>query len=356
MPRSACTISQAVDEFIALKTASGSAATGLSYRHILSHLIRSVGPDLGVRSLTPQHIERHLLTGKKARRAVLSPSTYNKERALIKNFGAFLVDRGYTSHNLCSQVKNVKVQPRDRLRLTVEQLDVALECQTHPRDRMTMALVMYTALRASDLAQIRLGDVDLINGNITVTLQKTGLHEVLGIMEELDTEIRRWMVWYQHRTGVAVLPSTWYLLPHKEKPAVMAAPITAETALAVPLEPTRAASYVSLLRSVKRALKVLGLEANYEGLHTIRRSVARIMFDYLCQNDQAKDSAMQYVQSMLGHESMVTTEKYIGVKTVRDKRNAAIRGQSIFGAMRKSSLNQLASDNVVTLRARGEAG
>ena len=330
MARSPISISEAVNEFVTLKSAGKAAGTARSYEIALGHLTRHTGPDLGVRSLTAKHLEAHFLTGPKARRRAVALTTFNKERSIAQTFSGFLVRRGYTLTDLMAEVRPLKVPAKHRLRLGLPELRQVLEVQRHPRDRLTMALVMNTGLRASDLASIRVGDVSLPYGELDVVIRKTGARDVLPITKDLDTELRRWFVWYQERMRVQKLSPDWFLLPAKSRPVLLPYPRRKDVdVFAVELDPTTAARYDGLLRPVKLGLASLGITDSQQGLHTIRRSVARVYYDYLtAEGGDTADQALRMVQVLLGHASVKTTELYIGVEVEREKRNHSLRGKS----------------------------
>jgi integrase len=80
----------------------------------------------------------------------------------------------------------------------------------------------------------------------------------------------------------------------------------------VAINPGQPASSPRLV--VKDGLRRLGLPHLNEGLHTLRRSAARQIFDALVET-RRYDGALRVVQSLLHHRSVQTTEQYIGLST-----------------------------------------
>ena len=69
----------------------------------------------------------------------------------------------------------------------------------------------------------------------------------------------------------------------------------------------------------------LGFATRNEGIHTIRRSVARIYFDLLA--DEGYDAALRATMVLLHHSQSSTTEQYLGISRERAKRDASLTGK-----------------------------
>lgn len=65
-----------------------------------------------------------------------------------------------------------------------------------------------------------------------------------------------------------------------------------------------------------------------EGVHTLRRSGARALYDRLVS--EGYDGAMRTVQSMLHHSSIQTTEHYLGIHLDKKRRDDVVRGKHLF--------------------------
>jgi site-specific recombinase XerD len=62
-----------------------------------------------------------------------------------------------------------------------------------------------------------------------------------------------------------------------------------------------------------------------EGVHTLRRSVARIFFDKACASGH--DAALRMTSSLLHHASTQVTEGYLGLQHERLTRDEVLRGK-----------------------------
>src|SRR6185437_2800705 len=89
---------------------------------------------------------------------------------------------------------------------------------------------------------------------------------------------------------------------------------------------------------VKNALDVLGADTENgvyvrhlgEGMHTIRRSGARAMFDYLTDEVGEAKSLLQ-VSIMLDHDDPQMTLRYIDKDVERDRLNTFLKTGSMYG-------------------------
>ena len=78
------------------------------------------------------------------------------------------------------------------------------------------------------------------------------------------------------------------------------------------------------------ALERVGLPTRHEGIHTIRRAVARLYFDRLVE-DKGYDGALRQVSALLHHSNSTTTERYLGLSRERRARDESLRGRSLLG-------------------------
>src|SRR3546814_10799166 len=110
------------------------------------------------------------------------------------------------SSDVCSsdlfvgEVRTIPVPARPRLRIPVTDFGLLLEAAERPDWRITIALGLFTFSRGSEISSMRVGDVDLGEGTIAVTVQKTHDWDEKPICWELDQELRRWLVEYDRKS------------------------------------------------------------------------------------------------------------------------------------------------------------
>lgn len=211
-----------------------------------------------------------------------------------------------------------KVPKKERRRLSIHEFPAFLNAAKSPRDRMACAVGIYLFLRSSEVASLRVRDIDLAAGTIGVTVHKTGDYDVMPISAELDREIRNWYTDYQEECGP--LQPEWYFVPAK----IQAGFGTHK------LNPTAKISRPEDI--VKGTVASYGwTDTHWQGFHLLRASGARAWFDEL--NEQTIDGALKIVQAHLHHSSVVTTEKYLGLTADRAKRDRLIKGESMFPSL-----------------------
>lgn len=300
-------------------------------RRCLDRLLAHLGP-IQVRSIEEHHIDSYLAA---CQAKGYTAGSLNVELQSLRNFFGYCTRRGYTKINVAAHRRGYRSIPRKRLRIPAHDFPRLLDAAKHPRDRMLVALGLYLWVRDSEVTELRVGDVDLQAGEITVRIQKTNEIDLMPISLELDRELRRWLRFYSEDLG-APLERDMRLVPAKSKPRV---------------RHERKGHYVSVygqqhLRpyakmtrtqdTIQNVLVACGYDIRQEngksageGMHTLRRSGARARFDYLVS--QGYDGAIREVQSQLHHKNVQTTERYIGLDLDTRRRNMNVRGNLMYG-------------------------
>jgi hypothetical protein len=148
--------------------------------------------------------------------------------------------------------------------------------------------------------------------------------------------LTEWLEIYAEKVG-EVKPS-YYLFPAREFNMQRYCPI-AQKLVPRPegielLLPTKKLSKPE--RIVRHALQELGYpavdedsgEVNRQGLHILRRSGARALFDAL--REEGYGGSLQRIRTMLHHTSVTMTEKYLDINIETDQRDEKFRGQELF--------------------------
>lgn len=321
-------LSEALSEYEVIRGANLASTTLQNDHSVLMRFIEGVG-DPQAHLLSARTVELYFAqeAGRQA------ASSFNKVRTRVGMFMKFLQRRGWLGADPLAEISTRRVIRRERLRLSAAEVREAIEGAERPRDRAFLSVAVHTALRACDLTGLKVGDVDLDEGLIHVLIQKTGHEDFLPITAELDAELRRWLTVYadQLASQGTQLTADCFLLP----------PFWSEGYTgAKRVSPDRRLSHPA--RIVQDALGRLGYETKGEGVHTFRRSTARLLFEHA--SSEGHDGALRVAAALLGHKSTVTTEGYLGINADRIKRDKMLRGRSFL------SPTPGASGNVVPLR------
>lgn len=318
-------LSSVVDDYLAFRRSNGFREnTVKNDRQTLARLVKHCG-DIKVTDVTATHIDGLLGNMLAERYAV---GTVNNTQAGISAFAKWCRSRGYAPQDWdpIAGRRYVPTQQISRMYVPLHDFPKVLDAALNPRDRALMALGLFTMARQSELVNLRVRDLDLTAGTLHIIVLKSYKVDTMPLPAELDAEMRRWMKAYQAELGGAMDPD-WFLVPAMEQ----------EGFSTFRLAPDRKISRSEDI--VRRVLTRAGYADKRMGVHTLRRSAARALFDEL--TGEGYDGALRLVSAMLHHQGSATTERYLGISIDRKRRDDRIAGRSLFPS--------LSADNVVTL-------
>lgn len=342
-------LSDVIEEHLFAEATDGRAPGTLRGRRATLLRLLAVTGNIYVKNLEPHHVDRLLVELAKTR----AVQTRNIDIAHLSAFFKWCRFRRYLPlhSNPLGDRKYQKHLATVKRRISMTDFPQLLDAAEHPRDRIAVALGLYLFLRASEITTLTMADVHLDRGEIDVTVWKTKQRDVMPICEELDIELRRWLTRYTEQVGE--LPDDYLLVPAKYVVPYRQDPVTRRLVRAegvVKYKPTRQVNNPE--RIVQRALELMGHSTRdaegkslRDGIHTLRRSGARALFDQL--RSEGYDGALQRVRAMLHHEDGSMTEKYLGINVEYEQRNELLRGRRMYS---------LRADNVVELRKVSSGG
>lgn len=361
--KSKAKVSEAVAEYLEQRFRQGRADNTLrSDRGLLPRFVAHVG-DRQFESLTAQHVtdffyaagglmDEHAINipGRPSTAAV-GPSTHNLYRQRLQHFLTWAQREGYTkTSNYVSGVTPMQLTRRRRQQPKPQILLDLLDAAGSARDRAYIALALNTALRASEITRIKVGDVDFDSYEIFVTVIKTHEEDLQPLTADLEKELRVWLREYTRLIG-RPLRDEDYLFPNRHGGQFVAGGgsydengqycRTMTPFVYTPDRPLRRSEMI-----VQHALKAVGLPTRYEGTHTIRRAVARAYFDQL-STAAGYDAALRTVSALLHHSGIQTTERYLGLSSERARRDSTLKGLPFLSAMVAAPAT---ADNVIPLR------
>jgi integrase len=350
-------LTEAIDRYLGIRRAAKADNTMRTDESLLPRFADHIG-NPAFADITPEQVHGFFygpgglmdihVTGIKGQRLrePVGPGTHNHYRRRLGVFFAHCQSTGTAPRvdylalvEPLAEVTRKRMQPAPGILLQL--LDQA-ECAMH---RAYLAAAMNTACRASELRNLRVGDVDLARGQVFVTVIKTKEEDDMPLTADLERELRLWFEEYADLLG-RPLEDDDYLFPARSGNQIKTHYLDPATGKRVyertPIvyHPDRPVERTEKI--VKAALAKLGLPTRYEGTHTLRRAVARAYFDMLAE-EAGYDAALRTVSALLHHKTMSTTERYLGLSSETRRRDETMKGRAFLSAM-------VPRDNVVPLR------
>lgn len=319
------TLEEAITEYLHHLTARGLAEGTVANRHdSLRALVKATGNVLAW-NVTPKHMDRVFSTNSK-----WAPGTRNNRLTHYKQFFKWCRARGYMhrDNDPAFGWSNVKVPHKDQMKIPVSEWGNLISMCKTPNERIVVATGLFLFLRGSEQQRLQLKHVHLDDLEIEVYRKKTTDWDVMPVSMELAGYLR------DHMTYLATMNAPkpdHYLIPTNYSPTSVEGRFIAGTGRVNPNKPFHRPYDV-----VKAVLARAGYPTYRQGEHTLRRSGARAYFDTL--TDSGHDGALRQVQAMLGHEHAEMTERYLGLRHDRLKRNARIKGQPMFPALHDAKI------------------
>lgn len=327
-------ISQALPQYLAYRRGEGYSKNTIKADRVAVNRLMEVVGDRDLDSITPVLVDG--LYAEMTRRQ-LRASTVNLATACLRSFFKWAIERGYRSQEAGSPVLGRRYRPREAKTLTrvpLAQFPALLEAARSPRDRMLLALGIYTMARKEEITGIRIRDVDLDSGEIQIYVSKSNVFDRRPISTELDLELRRWLTAYAEEVGP--LEPDYFLVP------AVHGGTRSKTTHGWRLRPRK--QMVSPEDVVHSVLKPLGIDDSYHsGMHVLRRSAARARFDELTA--QGYDGALRQVSAWLNHKSTAQTEIYLGLELDRANRDEQTKGKPLFPSLAASNVRHLEVPN-----------
>ena len=330
-------LGEAVEDYIRHRRARGKASTTVTNETYVLRRFATWYGDVQMRNMTPEKVAEwfygehglrsphHTRDGR--HRGPIAPSTHNNYRTRLNSFFRFSTQRGWIKTDLLEEVDPLRLPRVLRQRPDTQALAEIVRATKVDRDRALLMTLIHTALRKSDALSIRVGDLDLAEGWLRVTITKSQVQDRLPVTANLGAELRRWLRSYAAELG-RPLQSGDYVFPARQTRGYRwrtesdgtrsqyRAPDT--------WRPDRPMAHPE--RVVQAALQRIGLPTLGEGAHTLRRAAARGFFDELTQ-DKGYDSALRVVSAWLHHANSTTTERYLGLDAERKRRDEWLRGK-----------------------------
>lgn len=337
MPRSTVPLSDAIEEFLRYRASAGFRPNTLKINERALRKFLGVIGNIQTGRLEAEHGEKFqaYLMGQGYK-----PNTVGTNLTALAAFVKWLRTRRYlgSGSDPMANVRAPRATVEPRQRIPKQDFEAFLDLALWPYDRMVCALGLYLFLRASEIQAIRLKDIDLDAQEIFVRIEKTNQVDNMPISQELDRELRRYLRWYAEDLGQP-FSDDMYLIPRIKRPAMANDGRGPGGGYVVYRKRGNAMPFTKSSRPhryVQRTLLAYGVpirgedgKSLHEGVHTLRRSGARALFDEMVERG-TYDGVLRLVSAMLHHKSTVMTERYLGLDVDVKRRNDTLKGQVMF--------------------------
>jgi integrase/recombinase XerD len=225
----------------------------------------------------------------------LEPSSRNRKAYAIKTFFSFLVQSGHLRRSPADGLIPPTIPRKERRFLSEEEYQRILAEAHSSRDKGILELFLQTGLRLSELVNLGVQDLELPrritrdpeNVGLLRVRRKGGREVVLPLNWKVCEALTAWLRERQEKTGGGTAEDALFISKYR-----------------------RAMTNRAIRYLVKKYLLRAGIRG--ASVHTLRHTMAT---HYL-----AKGGDLRSVQEMLGHQSLETTQIYLGLaKKVQQK-------------------------------------
>lgn len=317
-------ISEATEAYLLFRRGEGYKPSTIQADRVALRRVARILEDQQVGLITAEDID---LVYQEMTDRRLRANTFNLASATMRGFFTWAMDRGLHPGPMPTAGRRYrKREARPLTRIPLAQFPAFLDAAKSPRDRMLLALGLYTMARRKEMTGIRIKDLDLDSSEILIYVSKSNLYDRRPISTELRAEIARWLPIYAEEVGPLepdyfLVPATWGGNRHK---------------VGWKMRPRK--EMTNPEDAVHHALRQIGIDDSYHsGCHVLRRSSARAIFDEL--SNRGYDGALRTVSAWLNHSSTAQTEVYLGMELDKANRDSMAKDKPMFPS--------LVGDNVI---------
>lgn len=267
---------------------------------------RSLGRDItSFGNLSPVFGKRalHLITRRdieaysRERASKVKGATVNRELALLRHFFNIAIDKGYTDFNPARGFKRFPEAPwRHKFYFSEPEIEKLIGAAA-PHLRPILAVAFGTGLRKGDILGLRWRDVDLDRSIISIKMQKTEEPIEIPLIPMLRDLLE------QMKLGAGLSQFVFSL-------------------------GSRGKRIGDIKTAFRAALRRSGLADQGYRFHDIRRTFARMLYNH--------GVILTKIQRLLGHKSVLTTERYLGVKFEETREAILTLNEPLTDVLRKA--------------------
>lgn len=233
-----------------------------------------------IKNVTTEDVKNYLAYLKKMG---YSPSSSSRALSTLKSFHKFLVLEHYIKHNPTLSISTPKIDKKLPNVLSVEEVMMLLnslndDTPYNARNRAMIEVMYGTGLRVSELVNLKLNELHLTSKMISTT-GKGSKERIVPINDYASKVLRDYIVKYRPELVKNGKDNNFIFLNNQGQPL----------------------SRQSFFLILKRLAKDAGIEKEISP-HTLRHSFATHLLE--------AGTDLRYIQEMLGHENISTTQIY----------------------------------------------
>ena len=249
---------------------------------VLNYLyyLQNVKGITNLQNVTTEDVKNYLAYLKKMG---YSPSSSSRALSTLKSFHKFLVLEHYIKHNPTLSMSPPKIEKKLPSVLSVEEVMILLnslndDTPYNARNRAMIEVMYGTGLRVSELVNLKLNELHLTSKMISTT-GKGSKERIVPINDYASKVLRDYIVKYRPELVKNGKDNNFIFLNNQGQPL----------------------SRQSFFLILKRLAKDAGIEKEISP-HTLRHSFATHLLE--------AGTDLRYIQEMLGHENISTTQIY----------------------------------------------
>lgn len=249
---------------------------------VLNYLyyLQNVKGITNLQNVTTEDVKNYLAYLKKMG---YSPSSSSRALSTLKSFHKFLVLEHYIKHNPTLSISTPKIDKKLPSVLSVEEVMILLnslndDTPYNARNRAMIEVMYGTGLRVSELVNLKLNELHLTSKMISTT-GKGSKERIVPINDYASKVLRDYIVKYRPELVKNGKDNNFIFLNNQGQPL----------------------SRQSFFLILKRLAKDAGIEKEISP-HTLRHSFATHLLE--------AGTDLRYIQEMLGHENISTTQIY----------------------------------------------
>ena len=252
-----------------------SKSTMVNYRFTVERFVGSLGPRSVVEARRGDvHNFLAALIGKGQGAASLNARTH-----ALRLFYKFLMLGGLVTDSPMMHIGGRKVPKRVRRVLTIEEIEKLIAAARDPLERAVVEVLYATGMRVSELAALRLENIDFTGQTARIVNGKGGKDRVAVFGKHATKAMREYIDWRKPQTFLFEAP------PRNGQ-----------------VHPYGTRAFFGVLDRLSQRSKI-----GHVHPHMLRRAAATHLLD--------NDADIRYVQEFLGHARITTTQIYTSLTT-----------------------------------------